>query len=228
MEIKKVHPDGSWESEPYEDKAKRYSSMSPEEKEEYNRHLDHMSKVMPKSLVVTFPNPGDLKRSDIHRTSTVQGGTRFLGEVSVGPEAYIRASTVGRMAKIGPRARVDIGSEIDTGVEIGEGAVVHFNAKLGSGTVLGPDSVVGACTNLDEHTTLEAGSSVSSDVVGGVRVSVGPNAHVERGAILGQGATVREDALVGYSSYLLPGATVSQSETLPPHSVRLGPNHKVV
>jgi mannose-1-phosphate guanylyltransferase len=130
------------------------------------------------------------------------------------PERYVEATRdllSGKVHSYLDALRGDDGNVVPAGIDL-EGVtltapvVIGEGASVGHGTRLGPDTVIGANTEIAVDCRVER-----SVVMDGSRLATGASVEdsiVGPSVVLGFGATVQDESVVGEGAYIDPGATV--------------------
>ena len=85
---------------------------------------------------------------------------------------------------------------------------LHEGVFVGAGSVIAPNCSVGSFSLINRGTTIGHDNLIEPHVVIGPSVQTASSVHIESGAVLGIGCTIREHLVLGAGSYIAAGAVV--------------------
>jgi len=135
----------------------------------------------------------------------------------------------GKLPKLGDHVFIAQNATVIGDVELGSGTNVWFYSLIRGDVNF---IRIGADCNIQDACILHVGRDLypvvlEDEVVLGHRATV-HGCHIERGAMIGIGATVLNGARIGEASIIGAGAVVSPRTVIPPHVLALGTPAKPV
>lgn len=135
---------------------------------------------------------------------------------------------IGNKPKISENVFIAPGSQIIGEVSIGKESSVWHNAVIRGD--LGPINI-GERTNIQENSVLHIDEGHPLTIGNNVTVGHGAILHgckIEDNSLIGMGATVLNDAVIGKESIIGAGALIPEGKKIPPRSLVIGVPGKVV
>ncbi|MEA1938038.1 MAG: hypothetical protein U9N14_02970 [Pseudomonadota bacterium] len=161
---------------------------------------DSMASIQPVATAKQSDRPIWAERAHIHKN----GGGLVAASAKVDPSAHIApGAMVMAGAEVCANAMVSPGSRIGPDAKVGERAWIGKNTRIMNGAVIGAwarlygSNTIGVNAKLEQGTMLGDGTSVGADSVVGLRSILGANVWLGRDVMIGVGGNVFDGAKIG-------------------------------
>lgn len=143
----------------------------------------------------------------------------FPSRERMGQERY-PGTTLGRNALLRSGTVIYCDVEIGDDFQCGHGVLIRERTSIGNGTSIGSMSVIEGYTSIGSGVRIQSMVFIPAHTTIGDRVFIGPHAvllndrYPPRGRPSLQGPCIKEDAVIGGNSTLLPGITVCEAAVI--------------